>query len=82
MRHLDSIAPRSHTPGHSSASERRLGMGRQRSSVRRQRAIAEMLDALATYLDLVLLVEEAQIDPFARPHAGRSCVHGEGLRIC
>jgi hypothetical protein len=56
--------------------------GRRPSRMRQRRAEAEMLDALASYLDLAMAIERTQSDPFDhRPNltasnrstGGRSC---------
>lgn len=63
-------------PGHSSHQRRRSGTCRRLSGALRCRATAELLDALASHLDLELLVEEAVTDPVARRSDGRLCPNG------
>jgi hypothetical protein len=60
----------------------RGGTYRHPSPMRQQRVMAEMLDALAIHLDLALLVEAAQIDPFEQRPAGRLPAHGARTPSC
>jgi hypothetical protein len=59
-----------------------VAAGGRLSRIRQQRAEAEMLDALAVYLDYAMLLERSQTDPFDnrpdrsetdRRAGGRSC---------
>jgi hypothetical protein len=45
---------------------RRVTRSRRLAKLSHNRAIAELLDDLAAYLDLEAIITESQIDPFAR----------------
>ena len=50
----------------SSGLRRRVARSRRLARLSHNRAIAQLLDDLAAYLDLEAIIEESQIDPFHR----------------